>query len=360
MGIASKPRLDWVDYAKGICIFAVVSMYSNNLTTELMGGSGWLQYWADFAKPFRMPDFFLLSGLFLGRVIHKNWRGYFDKKVVHYLYFFLLWTFINLLILFGENKLYGGDVYEFIQQLWRKSTSWPWKMMWFIQMLPAYFLFARITVRVPVVIILIVASVLQAFPQIVEAVVHAVPPLQGDRVLVDEFWKRYIFFYVGYIGAPYFFKFAEYIKNKVLFGVVGLVVWIAVNGSLVNMGLAEKPFVGLFLGIVGATAIITLGAIASNFRIARWISYLGKNSIVVYLAFYWPTKLAIDALAGVDILTRDLGTFCAIVTFIGVFAAIAAFWVVRESQYTRWLFERPKWLSVGSYEPKSAIASGKL
>ena len=31
------------------------------------GDAGWLQHVADFARPFRMPDFFLISGLFLAR-----------------------------------------------------------------------------------------------------------------------------------------------------------------------------------------------------------------------------------------------------------------------------------------------------
>jgi uncharacterized membrane protein YcfT len=45
-----------------------------------------------FAKPFRMPDFFLISGLFLARVIDRDWRTYLDRKVVHFVYFYLLWT----------------------------------------------------------------------------------------------------------------------------------------------------------------------------------------------------------------------------------------------------------------------------
>ena len=41
-----------------------------------------------FAKPFRMPDFFLISGPFLGQVIARDWRMFLDRKVVHFAYFF--------------------------------------------------------------------------------------------------------------------------------------------------------------------------------------------------------------------------------------------------------------------------------
>jgi len=33
-----------------------------------------------FAKPFRMPDFFLISGLFFSVVIDRDWRTYLDRR----------------------------------------------------------------------------------------------------------------------------------------------------------------------------------------------------------------------------------------------------------------------------------------
>ena len=42
-----------------------------------------------------MPDFFLISGLFLAVVIDRDWRTYLDRKVVHFAYFYLLWVAIQ-------------------------------------------------------------------------------------------------------------------------------------------------------------------------------------------------------------------------------------------------------------------------
>src|SRR4051812_33740609 len=61
-----QDRVSWVDYAKGICIIWVVALYSTNFVQETAHATGWMQYVAEFAKPFRMPDFFMLSGLFVG------------------------------------------------------------------------------------------------------------------------------------------------------------------------------------------------------------------------------------------------------------------------------------------------------
>ena len=48
-----------------------------------------------FAKPFRMPDFFLISGLFLAQRHRPRWRTYLDRKVVHFAYFYVLWMTIQ-------------------------------------------------------------------------------------------------------------------------------------------------------------------------------------------------------------------------------------------------------------------------
>ena len=57
-----KPRVAWVDYAKGFCIIMVVMMHSTLGTGKAMGGEGFLHEVVTFAKPFRMPDFFLIAG----------------------------------------------------------------------------------------------------------------------------------------------------------------------------------------------------------------------------------------------------------------------------------------------------------
>src|ERR1700712_4851424 len=88
-------RVDWVDYAKGICIVMVVMMHSVLGVEAASGQTGFMHVLVMFAKPFRMADFFLISGLFLSVVIHRDWRTYFDRKVVHFAYFYVLWVTIQ-------------------------------------------------------------------------------------------------------------------------------------------------------------------------------------------------------------------------------------------------------------------------
>ena len=84
-------RVGWVDYAKGWCIVLVVMMHSALGVGLAVGETGWLHALVAYAKPFRMPDFFMVAGLFLGRAIDLPWRTYLDRKAVHFLYFYALW-----------------------------------------------------------------------------------------------------------------------------------------------------------------------------------------------------------------------------------------------------------------------------
>ena len=53
-------RVDWVDYAKGICIVMVVMMHSVLGVEKAAGDTGFMHALVMFAQPFRMLDFFLI------------------------------------------------------------------------------------------------------------------------------------------------------------------------------------------------------------------------------------------------------------------------------------------------------------
>ena len=110
-------RLPWVDTAKGACIVLVVMMHATLGVGEAMSGEGFMHWIVAFARPFRMPDFFLVSGLFLSRVIDRDWRSYGDKRVVHFLYFYLLWLVIQSAFKFGQVS--GGTAAGFVEHLAR-------------------------------------------------------------------------------------------------------------------------------------------------------------------------------------------------------------------------------------------------
>src|SRR6187551_3767702 len=136
-------RIDWVDYAKGICIVMVVMMHSVLGVEKAAGDTGFMHAFVMFAQPFRMPDFFLISGLFLALVIDRDWRTYLDRKVVHFLYFYLLWMTIQfafkapgIVAAQGAGELALEYLMGFIE---------PFGTLWFIYLLPVFFVIAKLT-----------------------------------------------------------------------------------------------------------------------------------------------------------------------------------------------------------------------
>jgi uncharacterized membrane protein YcfT len=130
-------RVDWVDYAKGICIVMVVMMHSTLGVEAAAGTQSWMHALVEFAKPFRMPDFFLISGLFLARVIDRDWRRYLDRKVVHFLYFYVLWVTIQFA--FKAPSLAAEMGAAGVVKFYLLSFVEPFGTLWFIYLLPVFF-----------------------------------------------------------------------------------------------------------------------------------------------------------------------------------------------------------------------------
>src|SRR5215212_5466235 len=152
----SHERVDWVDYAKGFCIIMVVMMHSTLGVEAAAGQTSWMHAVVAFAKPFRMPDFFLISGLFLARVIDRDWRTYLDRKVVHFVYFYVLWVTIQFAVkspgIVFHNGLAGAA------WLYLEAFIEPFGTLWFIYLLPIFFVVTKLARGVPPVIVFAIAA----------------------------------------------------------------------------------------------------------------------------------------------------------------------------------------------------------
>src|SRR6266850_6877386 len=147
----TEQRVGWVDYAKGFCIVFVVMMHSTLGVGNTLGQEGWLHSVVAFAKPFRMPDFFLISGLFLARVIERDWRTYLDRKVIHFAYFYVLWVTIQFAFkapgLAAEHGMLG------VAKLYAEAFIEPFGTLWFIYLLPIFFVVTKFSRGVPMLVI---------------------------------------------------------------------------------------------------------------------------------------------------------------------------------------------------------------
>src|SRR5215469_17657503 len=152
-------RVDWVDYAKGFCIIMVVMMNSTLGVEQAAGQTGFMHLLVAFAKPFRMPDFFLISGLFLAVVIDRDWRTYLDRKVVHFAYFYVLWVTIQFG--FKAPGFAAEQGWSHVGYLYLESFIEPFGTLWFIYLLPVFFVVIKLSRGLPPALIWGVAAALE-------------------------------------------------------------------------------------------------------------------------------------------------------------------------------------------------------
>ena len=108
-----------------------------------------------FAKPFRMPDFFLISGLFLAQVIDRDWRTYLDRKVVHFAYFYVLWVDDPVRL---QGAVFAAEAAGYVGEQFPSAFIEPFGTLWFIYLLPIFFVVTKLTRRVPPLVIWLAAA----------------------------------------------------------------------------------------------------------------------------------------------------------------------------------------------------------
>ena len=319
-------RLDWVDYCKGICIILVVMMHSTLGVEKALGELTWLNGFIVWAKPFRMPDFFLISGLFLSRRIGAPWRIYLDRKVVHFAYFYLLWMTIQLVIKSPGIAAAEGLAAPFAT--WLDGLADPFGTLWFIYLLAVFFLLAKLLRPVPPVLVWITAALLEA------------APIETGNLLVDEFAARFVYFYTGYLFGPHILAGVQALSDKKTGAILlALALWAALNTIMVAHGLAQLPGISLALGLAGAGAVILAGLLLARAGRLTAIRDAGRNSIVIYLAFF--LFMAASRWLLLDVATGlDPGIIALIVTGAGVVGPLVLHRLVKGTGLA-FLFERP-------------------
>lgn len=341
-GSALPGRIDWVDYAKGICIVMVVMMHSVLGVEAAAGQTGFMHLVVMFAKPFRMPDFFLISGLFLSVVIDRDWRTYLDRKVVHFAYFYVLWVTIQFG--FKAPSFAAESSWHHVGYLYLESFIEPFGTLWFIYLLPIFFVVTKLSLRIPPLAIWLVAVALE--------MTH----VATGWTVIDEFCARFVYFYSGYWAASYVFTLSDRARAQPAKALAGLALWALVNAGLVAWGFSEWPLVSLALGFAGACAIIVMGTLLAQRHWLNFLRYCGEHSIVIYLAFFLPMAATRTLLLRSGLIA-DIGTVSLITTVAGVAGAVAI-WRLALALHANFLFERPDafWIAPKKATPKLQAA----
>ena len=321
-------------------IILVVMMYSVFNVGQDADGVGLFHYVIGFATPFRMPEFFLISGLFLDQVLARSWRAYADRRVVHYLYFYALWAVIHIVLKIGIMS--ADPAAAATDLLW--AIVEPYGVLWFIYLLAAFSLVAKLfhELRASRWLVLAFGAALQ------------ISAIHTGSYLVDQFCAYFVYFYAGAVFAPWIFRIVDQALAHKLAAVGLLALYALVNAALVfspgyavlpehiQMGYAALPGVHLILALIGSLALCVTAALLSNVKALGWLRWLGERSIVVYLVFVLPMSFARIGLEKLGLI-NDVTLSSLIVMVVAIGASLALYGAVQWTGRGKFLFERPDW-----------------
>lgn len=338
-------RVDWVDYGKGICIILVVMMHSTLNYGHMVHGEGWMHDVVAFAKPFRMPDFFLIAGLFLSRSINGPLRDYIDRKVIHFAYFYILWLGLQTLAFEADQLLSAPGA---VGLIFLKQLIFPASSLWFIHQLLVFYVVTRLVRHMPPLLVFAGAALLHT--------VFYAGMVDTGWSVANRFANWYVFFFTGYAAAPFVFRFARLLGANMQLALATLLAWGVWNWRMVDIGISELPGVSLLLGFAGAFAIVTVAALLARFNTGGLLRYAGKHSIVIYLTFFIPMKAAQKGLSETGLIP-DIGTASLAILVFAVMTPLIFHRLIRNTPL-KVLYDRPALFRLGGRQDsmKAALA----
>lgn len=337
--VAAAGRLAWADLAKGLGIVLVVLMHSTLGVGEAMKATGWAHHIVAFAKPFRMPDFFLLAGMFASAALALPFRTFFDKRVLHFVYFYGLWVCLTVLIKeIAEHGLHAAPVASTLLH----SLYEPFSSLWFIYVLPLMALALRAVHRLPAWLVLGAAALLHGVAMMfADGGTYALSSNITGYFALDSLSLFLVFFLIGHYARSWLLHLAGLAGHHPLAATGALVLWAIANGLIVTSGMTDHPAVTLPAGVAGALAVIVLAAVLARVPTCAWLAYLGRKSLVIYVSFTIPMAMARILLIKSGVVS-DVGWVSAITFGVALIAPLVVAALVKSTPLA-FLYRRPGW-----------------
>jgi fucose 4-O-acetylase-like acetyltransferase len=332
-------RYAWVDYAKGIAIIFVVYrhvlyglLYSGVTATPVMMDANEMLY------GFRMPLFFFLSGLFFASSLQK--RGAQDfllAKINTLLYPYVLWCFIQLTlqIIFSEYTNFKRGIGNYIDILIHPRG-----------MLQQWYLFALFNVSVLYLFNHVVLRLKPPVQVLLGLVFLGLIPYVGTISTLSDVMMFYIFFCLGHITAPYFFR--EKVQQQLASGYKALLLLpvfiLAQYYSMKHPGMNMYLFSAL--AMLGALLVIMISFLLARYKLMMFLQTLGHYSLYIYLL-----HLGIIFLLRVALLRTGLDISMPVLTLILMTAGILLSIIL----YRVCLLLHMEFLFVGPFKTRTAV-----
>ncbi|MEU8821730.1 acyltransferase [Actinoplanes sp. NPDC048796] len=272
-----RPRAEWADVAKGVCIVLVVLWHvimkhylpiDWHLSLPLPGAWG---LFGEQLLPLRMPVFFTISGMFAAAAVHRPWRVVRRSRIAKFFYLYAVWFAVHTAVLSlvpRFDTLAAHSLSDVLDQLTITPTN-----LWYLSALAVYFTVAKLTRRLPVTLVLDAAFALSA---VASAGLLAAP---GNR---GQLYQNLLFFLAGLRLRPWVEQLAARATPRLLVsGVTGYaVVMVAIHV------LGARTWFGLWP--VTSALAVTVGVLATSLLTRRRglssrLAALGRRTLPIYV-----------------------------------------------------------------------------
>jgi len=294
--ILSRNRYPWVDYARGITIILVVYRHVfEGLGEEVSAQYPSLEFFNAFFFSFRMPLFFMVSGLFFAQTFVRNGLPLYIKKRFSTIFYpLLIWGTIQVgLQLLLKNYVNADrEPIDFLNLLIKPreiEQFWYLNSLFFVGLLYAlltYYLKFQVKHQVFLGLILFVSS----------GIISYLMGLEGEYP-----WKLGFLYDVAYFYV--FFALGDALSKVVLnpqnyqkltsfkFLFLLLPVFIITQYFFTEINLNHKddyyvqyriPWFYIVAAIIGGALIILLSFLLEKFAILKFLRVIGYHSLYIY------------------------------------------------------------------------------
>ena len=300
-----KPaRLNWIDYARGLAIILVAyrHVYEGAKQSGVyVDQYKMLEYVNIFLFPFRMPLFFIVSGIFISISVHKNGMAkYIGTRARTILYPYFLWGALQLLLQmvfaqYSNGKPEPSALLHLFYLPRELAQFWYLYALFNVSML---YLFTKFILRLPALLNFAIGIGLfylsgYLYQQTTSS--YLVLNILHHSFLFDVL-HYYIFFVIGdlagrYLTSQQFRSIASSGKNVLLL----LLVFLAAQSYFLMANLRSpvpkfmyvefyQPFVFLLIALTGCLFMIFLTCWIDKKNILKWLPVLGRHSLYIYVA----------------------------------------------------------------------------
>lgn len=317
-------REAWIDVVRGVGLCLVVALHVTALTA--INGIRVNEAIVNVnlvLDGFRMPTIIMISAILAAGIGSWSWRSVVRRRVMPLMLLYAIWTTIDVAIrgLIGDGGLGRDDVARIALMAVR-----PDQYTWYLYALALYLAVARLTRRVPALLLVGVSVVVNIV--VVAGWRHGHAPLNLEWwYYVGEHW---VFFVVAQ-------RYAQQYRAIARAGTparAGLAVAIfAVAGfAAVRLSIITNPGVILLLAVAGTMFALLAAPLVAERRWMGWARAVGSNSLGVYVIHSWMGAIIaltfvsrVDWFRGASVIVPATATALTIAASYGLSRAIDRF-----------------------------------